>query len=104
MATCVLVITPDVSQSYQKVCEEFIKAQRTGMCNISDTVQMYLIPPIFQSQITVLKDIRLEHFPKRGDQFIHQILLGIIVVKEHGPAHLVNRHYPTLPIGKKYDY
>lgn len=93
------------SSSYRKFCEEFTTAQRVGMSNVSDVLQLYLVPPALQSSISILRDVRLDAFPRQSiapTEFQHQILFGIVVSKENGPSQFVTRHYPPLPLGTSF--
>lgn len=89
------------SASYQKFVEEFASAERAGLCNASSIVQVYLVPPSLQSAISILRDIRMDSFPRKPgkpNEFQHQLLFAIIVAKESGPAQYVNRNFPPLPL------
>lgn len=91
------------SASYQKFVEEFTSAERAGLCNASSTVQVYLVPPALQLSISVLRDIRMDSFPRNPSkpaEFQHQLLFAVIVSKELGPPQYTNRNYPPFLLGK----
>lgn len=90
------------STSYQKFVEEFTAAERAGLCNASPAVQVYLIPPALQAAVSVIRDIRMDSFPRQPNKpdFQHQVLFAVIVSKEVGPTQFTNRTYPPLLLGK----
>lgn len=91
------------STSYQKFVEEFTAAERAGLCNASPTVQVYLIPPALQGAVSVIRDIRMDPFPRqpsKPSEFQHQVLFAVIVSKEVAPPHFLSRTYPPMLLGK----
>jgi hypothetical protein len=83
--------------SYQKLCDELTKDNRAGISNVSDTVQVYIIPPTLVTSIQILQDKELKHMegmPKYG------LLYGVAITKEAGPVSFTSRNYPVLPYGK----
>lgn len=86
--------SPEAGNNYLKLCDEFGKAEKVGMCNISDAVQLYLVPPRLHHTMSVLKDVKMDSFGTLDRYF-----LGIVVSKENAPAQYVNRVYAMLPLG-----
>lgn len=97
VGTFALLISESCADSYKKFCDEFVKDQRAGISNVTDTVQVYLIPPALKNAIHILQPLALENVSNlRG----HGLLYGVIVGKAPGPTHITERNHAVVPFGK----
>lgn len=94
LSTFTFVINKSCTESYRKLCDEFVKDQRAGISNVSDTVQVYLIPPPLKSAIQLLQHLSLANIGQAN------ILYGVIVGKAPGPSQYTDRDHVILPYGK----
>jgi hypothetical protein len=91
----------DKTNSYVRFCEEFTRDQRASISNVSEAVQLYVIPPELKDSIQILKNVTLDVKDKAPNQ---GILYGLVVSKEAGPNNMVNRPHSILPFGKSISF
>jgi hypothetical protein len=87
------------TSNYSKFCDEYTRNQRIGMCIVSGTVQLYIVPPSLQSTITCLKPFSISNSNAMGTR---RLLWAVAVVKnEVGPDHYTaESRNPTRLLGK----
>ena len=82
---------------YHKFCTEFTRDQRASISNVTDTVQLYVIPPELKDAIPILRSVTLDLKDLPSNQ---GVLYGLIVAKEPGPSSFVNKPHAILGFGK----
>ena len=53
------VISIDTYDSFRKFSDEFTAAERSGMCNVNERIQLYLVPPLLRDRIPMLANLKV---------------------------------------------
>ncbi len=75
--------SPAADSPYRKLCDEFTRDKRAGVSNISDQIQVYVVPPELKNELSLLRHLECGPDDNRS-------LFGIVVSREQGPAEFVH--------------